>query len=98
MNMTSEKHIGHPQKDAYFSCKSYVHEVTRDREPHDGNFEFGSGSDWFILARDFVTHVIKDKSPYVQAVKTWASFTAAAPEMFFQTLTWNGPWCDRMVW
>ncbi|CDW56549.1 Branch domain containing protein [Trichuris trichiura] len=75
----------------FVECENRMWRLGTRRMPRRVRFQ--GGSDWFVLHRDFVRFVVREKSSLVSHLREWFRYTLLPAESFFHTVLQNSRFC-----
>ncbi|KFD49350.1 hypothetical protein M514_09797 [Trichuris suis] len=75
----------------FVQCENRMWRLGTRRMPRRVRFQ--GGSDWFVLHRDFVQFIVREKSSLVSRLREWFRYTLLPAESFFHTVLQNSRFC-----
>ncbi|KAF5398943.1 hypothetical protein PHET_07738 [Paragonimus heterotremus] len=67
------------------------------RRPYPTGIVFDGGSDWMVLAREFVDYIVHSQDAVLTGLKQYATYSLLPVEMFFHVLAQNTRFCTSVI-
>ncbi|XP_075255857.1 xylosyltransferase sqv-6-like isoform X2 [Convolutriloba macropyga] len=80
----------------FYQCDGHMFRISTRRTPR--GVDFGGGSDWFVMARNFIEYLVNTPADdkLMDPLSRFYSFSLLPSESFFSTLVKMSPWCNHV--